>query len=268
MRKARDLVGNQPSATLAVWIPLMEANAHSFAGRRTEHLAICRRMLARDGQSRVVGLCGLCYGLSINGRADEARQIAAQTLEAAEAYGNPFWLAFAFAGYGTAYAATDPQRALEALRRGLAHTRAGRAPYWEAQIGIRIALVIASHGDADDALELLATAIDSFHRAGDVVSLAITFRTVASVLGRLGEPEIAASLYGAASPHIHADGLRALQESRHLLGQRTFEQHFVEGSRMELAEAVRFAKREVNRVRGRIAPRPDRRFADEAAPSS
>ena len=42
-----------------------------------------------------------------------ARAIADETLAAARAHGNPFWIVDALSGYGRAFAETDPLRAME-----------------------------------------------------------------------------------------------------------------------------------------------------------
>lgn len=244
-RKARALVGENPAEALAVWIPLMEANGHSFLGRHGEHLAICREMAAGRGQVRVVGLCGLCYGLSIWGRGDEARRIAADMLEAAEVHGNPFWLAYALGAYGAAFVAIDPERAMSALRRGLAHARNCRAPFWEAAIQREIAVLIAAHGSSEDALELLGSAIESFHRAGDIKTLAVTLTTLASIFAGLGQSQVAMTLYGAAGRHIHAERLPEVQILTQALGEVHATQYLRDGLSMGLGEAVQYANQQI-----------------------
>ena len=64
--------------------------------------------------------------LSVVGRADEARAIAEETLTAALAHGNPFFVAGALSGYGRAFAETEPVRALDAIREALAYSREHR----------------------------------------------------------------------------------------------------------------------------------------------
>jgi predicted ATPase/DNA-binding CsgD family transcriptional regulator len=245
-RKARALARENPSETLAVWIPLMEANGHSFAGRHSEHLAICRELAAGRGQARVVGLCGLCYGLSIRGRGEEARRIAAEMLEAAELHGNPFWLAYALGAYGAAFADSDPDRAVAVLRRALSHARSCRAPFWEASIGRQIAVLIAAHGSSDDALELLGSAIESFHRAGDIKTLAVTLTSLAAVFAGLGKTQAAMTLYGAAGRHIHAERLPEVQQLVQALGESVAAQQLLDGASMTLGEAVRYANRQIH----------------------
>ena len=44
------------------------------------------------------------------GQAAEARALADETLAAARSTGNPLWIAYALAGYGRAFADSDPAR--------------------------------------------------------------------------------------------------------------------------------------------------------------
>ena len=59
----------------------------------------------------------------------------------------------------------------------------------------------AVHGDLGRALALFDTAIDSFHRAGNVANMAMTFADLAVLFDRIERPEIAATLYGASTHH-------------------------------------------------------------------
>lgn len=49
-------------------------------------------------------------------------------------HANPSWIAYAYLGFGRAFTETDPARALDTLRVGLAYTREHPLPLWEAVI--------------------------------------------------------------------------------------------------------------------------------------
>ena len=104
-----------------------EAAAHLYAGRIDRCAGDLRRPRPPSpGSLTSLGLCGMLYVLPAVGRAEEAMAIAEETVAAARAHGNPFWIACALAGYGRAFAEADPARALDALRQGLAFAREHR----------------------------------------------------------------------------------------------------------------------------------------------
>ena len=109
--------------------------------------------------------------------------IAEETLAAARAHGNPFWIAFALAR----------------VRAGLRPDRSGPSPATSCARGSptprstdsrslrrlspeNAAGLEAVHGDPEQALALFDTALDSLHRAGNVASLAIDARQPGRVL--------------------------------------------------------------------------------------
>ena len=65
------------------------------------------------------GLCSQTQVLATLGRDEEAIAIADESLAAARALANPYWMAFAFHAYGLAYANRDPERAMHTLNQGL-----------------------------------------------------------------------------------------------------------------------------------------------------
>jgi hypothetical protein len=50
--------------------------------------------------AHVLGLCATLYALAPVGRPAEAMAIAEDTVAAARAYANPYWIAWALIGYG------------------------------------------------------------------------------------------------------------------------------------------------------------------------
>jgi hypothetical protein len=108
------------------WSHAQEALAHLNAGRVDRWLEINAALADETGFAHLVGRCGLTWMLPAAGRAAEARAIADGTLATARAHGNPFVVAYALSAYGEAFAETDPNRALDALREGLAYSQEHR----------------------------------------------------------------------------------------------------------------------------------------------
>ena len=130
------------------------------------------------------------------GQAAEARALADETLAAARATGNPLWIAYALAGYGRAFADSDPARALDAYREGLDYCRQQRIMQFESVIAREAAGLEALHGQLEHCLTMFDSTIDSFHQADDVGNVAATVADLATFFDRYEQPEVAATLYG------------------------------------------------------------------------
>ena len=235
------------------WNSMWEAGIHYYAGRIERYMEVCAGMTAQPGLPHVVGLCATLYVLAPVGRPAEAMAIAGDTVAAARAYGNPYWIAWALTGYGRAFAQADPARALDAFRQGLAFTREHRMPHREGIIGREAAGLEAVHGEFEQALALFDTTIDSFHRAGNIPNLADTLAYMAVFFDRFERPEIAATVYGASTRH----GIRTMvMDLPHVvdnlcavLGQISFDRCVAAGAAMEPADAVQYAHRQIELTR-------------------
>ncbi len=240
------------------WSGMLEALAHLFAGRIDRRVDICTAMVKRAGLARMLGLCGLTWALPAVDRAEEARDIADETLAAAREYGSPFWIGWALGGFGRAFAATEPVQALEALREGLRYSEEHRLPFWDANMAQDAARLEATHGELDEALVLFGRSIDSFHRAGNVVFLAASMASLAVCLDRLGEHEPAAVIYGASARRASINlvpGLDvAVEQMRSELGEDRFAALVADGGTKDLAEAVRFAHAQIASVASSVQP--------------
>ena len=235
------------------WAGFMEANAYLYAGRSDRHLEICTALAAQTGLAQVVGLCEVVFGLPAVGRSDEAIEIADDAINAARAHANPYWIAFAYWGYGRAFAETDPARSLDTFRVGLAYTQEHRVPYFEAVIASELAGLEAVHGDLHQALNLFAASLDSFHQAGNTASLALTFAKLAVFFDRTNQPEVAATIYGATRNHPTVDqvvGFTAAIDHLHpKLDAQTLDDCVRTGAAMNLTEAVHYAQHHINTIR-------------------
>jgi hypothetical protein len=223
-------------------------------------LEICVNLAAQSGPAHVPGRCGLLVVLPIAGRAEEARAIAEDTLAAARAHGNPFFVAMALLGSGRAFAKADPARALRLLRDGLAYAQQHRLPYFEAATAPDVAALEAVHGDPGQALALFDTALDRLQRAGNVPTLGETLAYLAVCFDRFERPDVAATLYGASINPFQAiistvDLSASVDHLRAALGDAAFDQCTSTGAAMDLADAVSFARHHIELVRRQAANR-------------
>ncbi len=148
-------------------------------------------MVAQAGWVRILGLVLSMWVLTALGRAEEARAMADETVAAARAHGMPHLIALALTiGYGRAFVETDPLRALSACREALALSREHRCVHGEAYVAYDAAAIEASHGDPQQALELLDFSIDTCHRAGDRSNLAVALASLAVSFDRLLQPDV------------------------------------------------------------------------------
>ena len=235
------------------WSSFCSAVAYRMAGQNERWIEICEGMANQAGVTRIMGLCGMLYGLPTAGRSEEAMAIADETLAAARAHGNPFWIAFAMDGYGRAFAQTDPAEAITVLRQGLDYTREHRLALFEAFIARDLAGLEALHGDLERGLELFERNIDSLLRAGDVAHLSSTLANLAVFFDRVDRPELAATLYGTTTGHASITRVIGLptviDHLRVVLGDASFVTCVAAGAAMELGEAAQYARLEIRRVR-------------------
>ena len=106
----------------------------------------------------------------------------------------PFTNGWAAFGYGRAYTASDPNRALDTFRDGLAYTRQHRIPLQEAWIAMDAAVLEATHGDLDQALDLFAASMDSLLQSGATAILFGPFARMVVFFDRTERPDVAATL--------------------------------------------------------------------------
>lgn len=230
---------------------LMEATAHRYAGRFERWLEISAELTDQPGNGHIIGLWALTFMLAELRRADEARALADEAVEAARTHGNPMWISLALWGYGRAFTETDPTRARMALREALDYAQDHRLPMLEANIARHAASLEAAHGQLDDALVLFDTALDSFDRSGNHGDLSTTLAYLTVCFDRIGRPEIAATLCGTSTTstkrHAVQDRLRGS------LGQHAFDECFAAGAAMQPADAVAYARHHIDITRSELA---------------
>jgi predicted ATPase len=228
---------------------IREAEAHRFAGRNDRRLEIYRSLAAESGPDRAVGLAFLLYVLPEVGQGDEARAIADEALAAARTSGSPITIAYTLHGYGRAFAETEPERGLGAMRLAIAAAQEQGLGFFEALFARDLASVEAAYGDRDEALRLFDIAIETFYRAGNGGSLALTLSYVTMFLDDIGQAVIAATVHGASSRFAAINTLPKLpttvEHLRLVLGETEFTRCVAAGAEMEPADAVRYARQQI-----------------------
>ncbi len=116
--------------------------------------------------------------------------IAAEGLiEAAEATRNPWVISYALLSEGFAFGDTDPVRAMEALRRGLADHPRERQSLQRVTYGKRVGTMEVKYGDPLAALEYITYALRNYHDAGSIAFYHSPLANLAVILGRIGRYE-------------------------------------------------------------------------------
>ncbi len=234
------------------------ANAHIFAGHVDRFVAISTALAAETDSelAHAYGLCGLTFMFPAVGRGADARAIADETLAAARAHGWPLLVAYALAGYGRAFAETDPARALDAHREGLACCRRHRIVLFEGVIAREVAGLEAVHGQLEHGLDMFDDTIDSFHQVGDISNVAVTLAALAVFFDRFEQPETAATIYGSTTEHTSTAMVAALPATidhlRTVLGKARFDECVTTGAAMELAQAIQYAHQQIEHTRRQL----------------
>ncbi|HEU4911433.1 MAG TPA: LuxR C-terminal-related transcriptional regulator [Actinomycetes bacterium] len=241
----------------------VEALAQVYCGHLDRYVELTGAVAALPGPSRAYGLAAYVDGLQSVGRVDEALSLTEEAVEAAREVGNPYWIAYALWVAGLAYSRADPQRALAAWDEGVEFVEEHGVGFFRGFLARDAARLHTSHGELDAALELFATAVESFHGAGTVAQLVITLASVPALFERLDRRDVAATLLGAMSrepgsahhvPEL-ADLGRRLAAS---LGAERSARLTSLGAAMDLNDAAVYAKDQIATARRELAPDSDR----------
>ena len=150
--------------------------AYLTAGQPERWVECCRARLARGSDTPTQTTACLVIGLTIAGRLGEAMAAASGLIDAAEATGNPYVLSFALLAYGLAFHDTDPDRALDALRRSLVIARDSGNRANETHVAGILCRVEAEYGDPLIALNYFTVAIRNYLDSGNTTGIRIPWR--------------------------------------------------------------------------------------------
>jgi hypothetical protein len=214
---------------------------------------LCRAQLARRRDTHVHIRSWLVVALSVAGCGREARDSADGLIEAAEATGNPSWLAFALAAYGWAFRDADPVGALNALGRGLVIAQDSGNRTNASVLAEFLARLEAGHGDTVSAFDHLTLAIRNYHNAGSTDTIRSPLAVLAALFDRLGRYEPAATIAGfALSPFSAAafpEITTAITHLREVLGEATYESLARKGETMTTAAMATYAYDQIDQAR-------------------
>ena len=161
-------------------------SAYLAIGQPDRLVQWCRAQLARGRDTHTLTRAALGLALGIAGCGDDAMAAANGLIESAEATRNPFVLSFAILAYGFAFRDTDPDRARDALRRGLVIARDSGNRSSETHLAGTLSHREAEYGDPLAALEYSAVAIHNYHDAGSTANMRAVLAALAACLDRLG----------------------------------------------------------------------------------
>ena len=198
----------------------------------------------------------LVIALAIAGSHDEAMAAADGLIDAAEATHNPYALSFALLAYGIAFRDADPDRAREAMRRGLMIAQDSGNRTNETHLAANLARLEAEHGDPLAALDYITLAIRNYHDSGNTTNIRAALAVLAVFLDRLGRHEPAATIAGFAFSPFTAVAIpeinTAIAHLRDVLGDQTYESLARKGETMTTAEMATFAYDQIDQARAEL----------------
>jgi hypothetical protein len=213
-------------------------------------------MCAAFASPRWVVDAAVVVALSLAGSGGEAMDSADGLIEAAEATGNPDWLAWALGAYSLAFRDADPVGALNAHRRGLAIAQDSGNRANASALAVFLARLEAEHGDTVSAFDHLTPAIRNFHNSGDTTAIRIPLAVLVVLFDRLGRYEPAATIAGFALSPFSAAGVpeitTAITHLRDILGEAIYESLAHKGETMTTAAIAMYAYDQIEQARAEL----------------
>ena len=137
-------------------------------------------------------------------------------IDAAEATHNPCALSFALLAYGFAFRDADPDRALDALRRGLVIAQDSGNRFNETHLAASAVRDSRPSTATRWPRSITSTlAIRNYHDSGNTTMIRIPLAILAALFDRLGRYEPAATIAGFARQPPHRSGLPRTQHRDH-----------------------------------------------------
>jgi predicted ATPase len=227
---------------------------HNFTGQHERIAEWSRFLLARgDPDPYAMTRTGLVFALVRSGCLAEAMSVAKDLIDAAATITNPWALSFVLLTYGIACIEVDPQRARDAMRRGLVIAQDSGNRYNESHVANILGRLEARNGDPLAALDYLALAIRNYHDAGNFTVMRVPLSVLATLFDRLGRGEPAATIAGYSfSPITKAwipEITTAITHLRDVLGEATYESLARKGETMTTAAMVTYAHDQIDQAR-------------------
>jgi DNA-binding CsgD family transcriptional regulator len=238
----------------------IEALGAVYCGDLDAYVELTGEVARRYGGDRGYALAAYVDGLQSAGRVEEALALTEESVAAARARGNPYWIAYALWIAGMAFSRADPRRALAAWDEGVAFVREHRVHFFEGFIARDAARLQTSDGEPTAALGLFAEAIGAFQHDGNVPQLMITLASVPALFERLERPAPAATLLGALSRETtsrhHVPELDEIQDRvGRSLGADRMDELTAVGAALDLGDAAAYARQQLDAARRDPTPR-------------
>ena len=238
-----------PPFGIEAWLGLV----YVAIGQPERSAEYCRAQLARRRDTHVHIRSWLVGALAVAGSGGEAMDSADGLIEAAEATGNPLFLAWALGAYGGASRDADPVEALNALRRGLVIAQDSGNRTYATMLAVFGARIEAEQGRTVSAFDHLTLAIRNYHDSGETTTIRVPLAVLAVLFDRLGRYEPAATIAGFACSAIAAVGVpeitTAITHLRDVLGEATYESLARMGEVMTTSAMVTYAYDQIDQAR-------------------
>lgn len=227
----------------------LQGLSHAFNGRVDRWVEMAES-LVDDPEAGHAARAALLWNLPVVDRAQEAQEIAEQVVAEAREVGNPMWIAWTLAGAGRAYAVTDPPRALAASRSATDYAGAMQLPFYVAINARELAALEVVHGDPDRGLTMYEAMLVDLQGAGATSHLSIAFVNLAAFFLRFDQPEVGATLFGAArqqeaSVSMAIDVATTSDRLHKVLGPDRYVRCIATGESMSLDQAVELATEQI-----------------------
>ena len=234
----------------------MLAAAHLAIGQPDRFVQWCRARLACSPGANAVVRASLVTALTLTGSPDEAMAAADGLIDTAEATDNPYALSLALMAYGFACRNAYPDRALEAMHRGLMIAHDSGNHFNETHLVANLAEFAVERGDPLAALDYITLAIRKLHGSGNVVNFRSPLTNLAVLLNRLGRHEPAATIAGFAFGPFMALAFPQLNTAvaglRDVLGDKTYESLARKGETMTTSEMATYAYDQIDQARAEL----------------
>ncbi len=229
---------------------------HNFVNQPERSIEWSRFLLARGPDPYANIRAGLIAGLMAAGLHAEAVAVATEIIDVADTIANPWALSFVLLTYGIACGDTDPIRARQAMRRGLAIAQDSGNRYNETHLANVLGRLEARYGDPLAALDYLALAIRNYHDSGNSAVMRVPLAVLAAFLDRLGRYEAAATIAGYALSPITKSWIpeirNAIAHLRDCLVEQTYDSLAREGENMTTAAMAAYAFDQIDQVRAEL----------------
>jgi predicted ATPase len=234
----------------------MMANPYLAIGQPDRAVEWCRTQLDSTRNPHINITSFLVLALTIAGRDDQAVAASDGLPEAAEASRNPHAHSLALMAYGFAWRNADPDRALEAMQRGLVVAQHSGNRFNESHLTANLAQLEVEHGDPLSALDHIGLAIRHLHDSGNIVTIRSPLTNLAIFLDRLGRSEAAAIIAGFAFSPLTAASFpninTAIAHLRQMLGEVAYASLARMGEVMSTAAMVSYAYDQIDQARAEL----------------